>query len=315
MNGRSKRTGEETRDGPDSDRQLLARFVDHDDEDAFARLVSRYCGLVMGVCRRTLGDEHSAEDAFQATFLVLARRASQIRARASLAGWLYAVAHRTARRAGAKRHRRREEALRDDMTATDDILAQVITRHEQQLLDEEISRLPPKYREPLVFRYLLGKSNREIAGELGVSLGVVEGRLKRAKDRLRLRLVRRGISVSAVLAAVGARVWSIEIVPALATRADSTLSELGYEVSVLCGDGYRGWPEHAPFDAVVVTAAPEHVPQPLVDQLAVGGRLVIPVGDFFQELIVMTKLRDGTTTTDTLFPVRFVPMTGEAEDK
>jgi protein-L-isoaspartate(D-aspartate) O-methyltransferase len=120
---------------------------------------------------------------------------------------------------------------------------------------------------------------------------------------------------AAVLAAMGAQVWSIEIIPTLAARADSTLSELGYEVSVLSGDGYRGWPEHAPFDAVVVTAAPEHVPQPLVDQLAVGGRLVIPVGDYFQELIVMTKLQDGTTATDTLFPVRFVPMTGEAEDK
>ncbi|HUT90257.1 MAG TPA: sigma-70 family RNA polymerase sigma factor [Thermoguttaceae bacterium] len=201
MNGRSKRTGEESCDGPLSDRQLLKRFADHGDEDAFAELVSRYGGLVLGVCRRTLRDEHSAEDAFQATFLVLARRASRIRNRSSLAGWLYAVAYRTAVRANARRHRRREEALPHDMTATDDTLAQVTSRYEQQLLDEEIHRLPPKYRDPLVFRYLMGKSNNEIARELGVRLGVVEGRLKRAKDRLRLRLVRRGISITATLAA------------------------------------------------------------------------------------------------------------------
>ena len=181
---------------------MLSRFTDDGDEDAFAELVSRYGGLVLGVCRRALRDEHGAEDAFQATFLVLARRASKIRHRSSLAGWLHAVAFRTAARANAKRHRRREEALPDDMTATDDVLAQVTSRYERQLLDEEIHRLPPKYRDPLVFRYLLGKSNHEIAGELGVSLGVVEGRLKRGKDRLRLRLVRRGISVTATLAAV-----------------------------------------------------------------------------------------------------------------
>ena len=210
MNGRSKRRGEESCDGPLSDRQLLSRFADHGDEDAFAELVARYCGLVLGVCRRALRDEHSAEDAFQATFLVLARRASRIRNRSSLAGWLHAVAFRTAVRANAQRHRRREEALPDDMTATDDTLARVTSRYEQQLLDEEIHRLPPKYREPLVFRYLMGKSNRQIAGELGVSLGVVEGRLKRAKDRLRLRLVRRGIGVTAVLAAVGGTATVLE---------------------------------------------------------------------------------------------------------
>lgn len=181
---------------------MLSRFADHGDEDAFAELVSRYGGLVLGVCRRALRDEHGAEDAFQATFLVLARRASKIRRRSALAGWLHAVAFRTAARANAQRHRRREEALPDDMTTDDDVLAQVTSRYERQLLDEEIHRLPPKYRDALVFRYLMGKSNRQIAGELGVSVGVVEGRLKRAKDRLRLRLVRRGISVTGTLAAV-----------------------------------------------------------------------------------------------------------------
>jgi len=211
MNRRAKRRGEQPGDGPPSDRQLLGRFADHGDEDAFRELVSRYGGLVLGVCRRALRDEQEAEDAFQATFLVLARRAAKIRHRAALAGWLHAVAYRTAARANAQRHRRREQALSDDMTAPDDVLAQVTSRYERQLLDEEIHRLPPKYRDPLVFRYLLGKSNRQIARELGVSVGVVEGRLKRAKDRLRLRLVRRGIGVTATLAAVAGAARGLEV--------------------------------------------------------------------------------------------------------
>ncbi len=222
MNGRATGTGEEPCGGPPSDRHLLTRFVDHADEDAFAQLVARHGGLVLGVCRRALGDREGAEDAFQATFLVLARRASRIRRRASLAGWLHAVAYRTAQRAGARRRRWREEPLPEDMTATDDTLAQVASRYEQQLLDEELDRLPARYREPLVMRYLMGKSNREVARELGVALGVVEGRIKRGKDRLRLRLVRRGISVTGVLAAVAANVPTLEaatVEPLIATTA------------------------------------------------------------------------------------------------
>ena len=105
MSGRRKRTEEEPSDGPLSDHRLLGRFVDHDDESAFAELVSRYCGLVMGVCRRVLRDEQSAEDAFQATFLVLARQAAKICRRSSPAGWLYAVAYRW-NRGTAKRRKR-----------------------------------------------------------------------------------------------------------------------------------------------------------------------------------------------------------------
>ena len=116
---------------------------------------------------------------------------------------------------------------------------------------------------------------------------------------------------AAVLAAMGCEVYSIEIVGALAERAAKTLAAQGYEVSVRAGDGYRGWPEMAPFDAVIVTAAPDHVPQPLVDQLAVGGRMILPVGDFEQELIVLTRTADGIER-ERVLPVRFVPMTGEA---
>jgi protein-L-isoaspartate(D-aspartate) O-methyltransferase len=119
---------------------------------------------------------------------------------------------------------------------------------------------------------------------------------------------------AAVLAEIGADVYSIEIVEPLGRATATLLADLGYDkIKLRIGDGYRGWPDAAPFDAIIVTAAPPEVPQPLVDQLAIGGRLVIPVGDQAQRLDVITKQRDGKTTTETLFPVRFVPMTGEAQ--
>ena len=118
---------------------------------------------------------------------------------------------------------------------------------------------------------------------------------------------------AAVLAELAAAVYSIEIITQLAERARDTLAELGYaNVQVRQGDGYAGWPEQAPFDAIMVTAAPDHVPQPLVDQLAVGGRLVIPVGQNRQTLTILTRTEDGVEQ-DTTLPVLFVPMTGEAE--
>jgi len=118
---------------------------------------------------------------------------------------------------------------------------------------------------------------------------------------------------AAVLAEVAGEVWSIEIVEPLAQRAKATLERLGVKnVHLRTGDGYRGWPEEAPFDAILVTAAPEQVPQPLIDQLAPGGRLVIPVGARDQELLVIERTPDGIAQRS-LFPVRFVPMTGEAQ--
>lgn len=120
---------------------------------------------------------------------------------------------------------------------------------------------------------------------------------------------------AAVLGEISDSVYSIEIIDALASRADSLLDSLGYvNIHIRAGDGYGGWPERAPFDAIIVTAAPPHIPEPLVEQLKVGGRLVVPVGNFSQDLVVVTKTADGITQ-QSIFPVRFVPMTGEIQEK
>jgi len=121
---------------------------------------------------------------------------------------------------------------------------------------------------------------------------------------------------AAVLAELFKEVYSIEIVKPLAEAAGKRLEALGYKnVKVRHGDGYRGWPEHAPFDAIIVAAAPDHVPQPLIDQLAPGGRLVIPVGRSWQDLILIEKLPNGNVRRVTVTAVMFVPMTGEAEKR
>ncbi len=116
---------------------------------------------------------------------------------------------------------------------------------------------------------------------------------------------------AAILGNVAGEVYTIEIIPELAERARGVLDELGYKnVFVKAGNGYLGWPEHAPFDAIVVTAAPDEIPQALVDQLAVGGKMVIPVGTGNQEMVIVEKTRKGVTQKRTI-PVRFVPMTGK----
>ena len=119
---------------------------------------------------------------------------------------------------------------------------------------------------------------------------------------------------AAILAELCREVYSIEIVKPLADEAGKRLTDLGYKnVTVRSGDGYRGWPEHAPFDVIVVAASPRQIPQPLLDQLAPGGRLVIPVGGYPQDLTLVEKQKDGTIRQRTVAPVLFVPMTGEAE--
>jgi protein-L-isoaspartate(D-aspartate) O-methyltransferase len=118
---------------------------------------------------------------------------------------------------------------------------------------------------------------------------------------------------AAVLSRLVRDVYSVEIREELSRKAQQTLESLGYtNVHLRIGDGYQGWPEQAPFDGILVTAAPADIPQPLIDQLKEGGRLVIPVGEFFQDLLVLTKTAEGIEKRE-IIPVRFVPMIGEVE--
>jgi protein-L-isoaspartate(D-aspartate) O-methyltransferase len=119
---------------------------------------------------------------------------------------------------------------------------------------------------------------------------------------------------AAVLAELVAEVYTIEIIEPLAKTAEATLQRLGYKnVHVKVGDGYKGWPENAPFDAITVTCAPDHVPQPLIDQLKEGGRMIIPVGGFGDQELYLLEKQNGQLQRRAVLPVRFVPMTGEAQ--
>lgn len=120
---------------------------------------------------------------------------------------------------------------------------------------------------------------------------------------------------AAILGEIADEVYTIEIIEELGQKAKALLDSLGYKnIHARIGDGYQGWPEKAPFDGIVVTCAPPEIPQPLVEQLAEGGRMVIPVGDFYQELILIEK-KNNKAIEKNIFPVRFVPMTGEAQEK
>ncbi len=181
-----------------SDTQLLQAYVAQGDEAAFAALVQRHGPLVWGVCRRVLGNHHDAEDAFQATFLVLLRKAASIGSRDLLAGWLHGVAHNTARKAKAmalKRQHKEKQATIKPAPAHDPDLAAA--------LDAELTRLPERYRFPVVLCDLEGKSRRQAAVELGWPEGTVAGRLARARALLAERLARQGWTVTgAALAGV-----------------------------------------------------------------------------------------------------------------
>jgi RNA polymerase sigma factor (sigma-70 family) len=179
------------------DAELLRRWVVGRDEAAFEVLLWRHAGLVLAVCRRVLRDAHEAEDAMQATFLALARKAASIGKREAVAAWLYRVAYRVALQTRA----RACKCPTGDDQALESVAAEpeddVVWRDLRPVLDEEVSRLPARYRVPLVLRYLGGRTNEEVAAELGCPLGTVVSRLGRARERLRERLTRRGLTLSA----------------------------------------------------------------------------------------------------------------------
>jgi RNA polymerase sigma factor (sigma-70 family) len=178
-----------------TDGQLLGRFLDTREEAAFASLVRRHGPMVLGVCRRVLGHAHDAEDAFQATFLVLARKASSVLKREAVGSWLYGVAYRTALRARARAVRRRAtERQVQDMPHPE--VAPAEARDWQALLDEALNGLPEKYRAAVVLCDLEGRTRREAARQLRLPEGTLSSRLAAARRMLAKRLARQGLSLS-----------------------------------------------------------------------------------------------------------------------
>jgi RNA polymerase sigma factor (sigma-70 family) len=187
-------------DGPGvSDAHLLERYTTTGDEAAFELLAWRHGPMVLGVCHRVLGDTHDAEDAFQAAFLVLARKSASAARHRSAAGWLYTVAYRVALRARARRALRlaRERSFREPLLpASSDPADEAAWRDARHVIDEEVGRLPEKYRIPFILCHLEGRSNAEVAQELGCPVGTVESWLTRARARLRIGLSRRGLTLA-----------------------------------------------------------------------------------------------------------------------
>jgi RNA polymerase sigma factor (sigma-70 family) len=190
--------------GP-SDAELLRRFAGQREEAAFAALVRRHGPMVLCVCRRVLGNVDDAEDAFQAAFLTLARKASALRNQDSVAGWVYRVAYRLALRARARVGRRQAadravlQGRPHEESAAADPLDEVTGRELSRVLDEELNRLPEKWRAPLVLCYLEGATRDEAAVQLGWPLGTLKHRLEKGRAALRGRLTRRGLALSTVL--------------------------------------------------------------------------------------------------------------------
>ncbi len=180
-----------------SEWQLLERYLERRDELAFEALVTRHGPMVLGICRRMLGASPEAEDAFQATFLVLIRRARDLGPRDAIGPWLYGVATRVASRARTQVSRSRRLQTAPLEFAIPDRSGSTVEPDLVEILDQELSRLPGKYRSPLVLCYLEGRTHEEAARDLQWPLGTVKGRLARARDLLRTRLARRGFAPSA----------------------------------------------------------------------------------------------------------------------
>jgi RNA polymerase sigma factor (sigma-70 family) len=193
--------------GADSDRELLDRFLAGRDQLAFAELVRRHGPMVLGVCRRVLRHQHDAEDAFQAAFLVLARKAAAVRHTESVAGWLFQVAFRLALRARGKgsRFKERQTAMGEPLCPPEERLLE--QQETQALLDAALDELPENYRSVVVLCCLEGRTQADAARALGASADAVNSRLKRARQLLRASLRRRGVAVSAAMltTALGAR--------------------------------------------------------------------------------------------------------------
>jgi RNA polymerase sigma factor (sigma-70 family) len=199
----------------DTDAALLQRFIRLGDAEAFSAMIRRHGPMVLGVCRRVLTDCNDVEDAFQAVFLLLVRKAGSLRHPERLGPWLHGVAHRVALKArslGVRRHRRQEPLADLPIVPVDDLL----WRDLRPVLDDAVRSLPARYREPVVLCYLQGMTHAEAARQLGCPPGTVATRLSRARHQLRARLVRRGVTLSAAaLAAALTGRAEADVMPAL----------------------------------------------------------------------------------------------------
>ncbi len=253
-----------------SDGLLLERFAARRDEAAFAELVRRHGPTVFGVCRRVLGNAADADDAFQATFMVLARKAGSLRQSGSVGSWLYGVAQRTALKARTRVARRRLHEGKAVKPATHDAADDVVWRDLWPVLDEELGRLPEKYRAPVVLCYLEGKTQEEAARLLGWPTGTVATRLNRARDQLRDRLTRRGLTLTGgTLAAAFAENLAPAAVPA-------SLAETTIKAAILFAAGRSA--AGALLPAGVVALAEGVLRTMLLTKLKMAAAAVLAVG-------------------------------------
>jgi RNA polymerase sigma factor (sigma-70 family) len=241
--------------GPEpDDAGLLTRFLTGRDPAAFEALVARHGPMVLRVCQRMLGNRHDAEDAFQATFLVLARKAASVRPPGALAAWLHGVAYHVARGARAAGRRRLRQGLAPNLALPDprpDPLSELTAREALQILEEEVQRLPEAFRLPVVLCCLQGVSQEEAARQLGWTPGSVKGRLERGRKRLQQRLAMRGLGLAAAIALVevshgttaglaGAVTAStVEAAVAFASRTPGWACLVSAEVKALAEGGAR----------------------------------------------------------------------------
>jgi RNA polymerase sigma factor (sigma-70 family) len=219
----------------DSDEQLLHTFMTRRDDSAFAALVRRHGPMVLHVCRRVLGHEQDAEDAFQATFLVLAQNAASLRNKASLASFLHGTAYRTAMKAKQSAARRRKHEGQAPARRQTDPAAELSWCEVRTLLDEEIARLPEKYRIVFVVFYLEDHSREETARRLGLTDAAVAKRLTEARKRLGRRLARRGVELTAALSAMALAQQSASALP-----AGLTATTIKAALATAAGEGLAG---------------------------------------------------------------------------